>query len=223
MVSHPRWVCGENVNSLAVHCEGCTVWAHIKCVGVEKSFVSGLENAKYMFVSVRCNTCKTVETKQKQIMISTITLVTEEVQEMKKKMEEEAKEMKEEIRMLKDELKQMKAGDDIAAPVNVEKVSYAAATKNALILKSEDDVRADEKVKSITDVLADIPIDAVKKKTNGSIVLNFQKKGNLEKAKNAIESDENLKINAKVGNLIRPKIMLTYVEDFDEDDDDNEC
>ena len=56
-----------------------------------------------------------------------------------------------------------------------------------------------------------------------SLVLNFQERDNLERAKNAIEREDNLGVGAKVSNMIDPKIMLTYVEDLDENEEKENC
>ena len=146
-----------------------------------------------------------------------------EAKEVAIEAKDEAKKSREETKMLRDELNQRNLNGNTTAPLFTQKMSYAAATKNTLILKSDDDVKANEKMKRISDVLADIPIDSTKKKSNGALVLNFQKRGNFEKAKSVIEGNGNLGVNAKVGNMHSPKIMLTYVEDFDEDDDVDDC
>lgn len=223
------WVCSDRVEE-GVQCEGCTTWSHSKCINLSKTTTKNLSNAENVILNISCPKCGTAENRRADMLLKMINNMAKEMSEMKNLFSEQLNEAKEaaieakdETKMMRNELNLMKQNGNTVAPPFTQKMSYAAATKNALILKSDDDVKANEKIKSISGVLADIPIDSMKKKTNGALVLNFEKRGNLEKAKSAIEGNEDLGVNAKVGNVYNPKIMLTYVEDFDEEDDVDEC
>ena len=221
-MGHSCWVCNDYVDD-GLQCEGCGEWSHAKCVGFNKTVLQGIERAKNVLVRVSCVACGTNEKRRTIELKGVMNDMLEVMKNMKKELtevKEETKEMKEEMKLLGNELKQMKSNHDATSSIPTQKMSCAMVTKNALILKSDDDKKVDEKIKHITDVLADIPIDATKRTTNGSLVLDFQKRGNMEKAKSAIESDSNLGVNARVGNMYNPKIMLPYVEDFDFDDND---
>ena len=105
---------------------------------------------------------------------------------------------------------------------NTQKPSYANIAKNVLIVKSADNGSITEKKVEIAKALSEVPIDKTRETTNGTLIMNFRDKTNMEKAKKAIDEASNIGTTTKIGNIYAPRIMLTYMNLTKEDDDDDD-
>ena len=138
-------------------------------------------------------------------MTDTVSNMAKEIDELKKE-NTDLKHDKYELKKLVLNLKEVR--DSIVCQ-NV--TSYANAAKNALIVNSNMG-SIDEKKESISKVLETIPIDNVRTTNRGALVMNFQTKVDLQKAKDAIHTS-GIETKTKIGSNLDPKVMVTYVRD----------
>ena len=92
------WVCHDITSEVkeGVQCQGCGKWSHPKCVGLNKTWIQGVNKSTNVLIHICCTACGNSEKRRVDKMNQLMTQMVETTKEMKKELTEVKEEIKEE-------------------------------------------------------------------------------------------------------------------------------
>ena len=214
--------CHTEINDDGVQCAVCQIWYHVEeneCSGIDSKFTDLLESEHIWYV---CEVCKDFDM-SKHRNIANNRIIEESLEEIKTKSETLTMMMQDSAEITRGVADNMgiinnkidNVDRDIKTVTNEKTYAETLKTKQALVIKSTpDSAKAVDRKKTIMSKIT-APVEDVKETKDGHLLVRFEDKTNLERAKTEIEKQDDLSVNEK--GKQNPKIKIVYVH-RDEDD-----